>query len=260
VNRKLVTKLLQKRGHDVEAVENGRAALDAIESVSSSFDVVLMDLQMPEMGGFEATAAIRDRERTVPGHLPVIALTAHAMGGDRERCLAAGMDGYLSKPIEVNDLVATVERLGGGAVATTDQPAPARPMLFDEEAALKYAGGDRKLLKQVILLFRSDARLSLQRMKRALQGREAEALRMAAHGLKGAIATVGSAAGRDATAAIETLARSNKFEDAERAYGELRSLLGQLDDAFMAAGFLRRADARRATSRARRPRSKRSRS
>jgi two-component system, sensor histidine kinase and response regulator len=260
VNRRLVTKLLQKRGHAVEAVENGRAAVDAIQSKSSAFDVVLMDLQMPEMSGFEATAAIRERERTVPGHLPVIALTAHAMAGDRERCLAAGMDGYLSKPIEVNDLIATVERLRGGGVAADQPDVPRRPMVFDEQAALKYAGGDRKLLKQVILLFRSDARRSLQRMKRALRDRDGEALRLAAHALKGAIATVGSGAGRDAAATIETLARSNKLEEAERAYGELRALVEQLDDEFVAARLMRRAAKPPRKSGRRPPRSRRSRS
>lgn len=97
VNRKLVTTLLQKRGHQVTAVDNGRAAVQAIDTASPrGFDLVLMDVQMPEMGGLEATQAIRDRERTTRRHLPIVALTAHAMQGDRERCLAAGMDGYLS--------------------------------------------------------------------------------------------------------------------------------------------------------------------
>src|SRR5262249_31300217 len=178
-----------------------------------------------------------------------------------ERCLAAGMDGYLSKPIEVNDLIATVERFGAGTAATPDQPAaPRRPVIFDEQAALKYAGGDRKLLKQVIVLFRADALRSLDRMKRALRAHDGEALRMAAHGLKGAIATVGSAAGRDAAARIETLARSNKFEDAERAFEDLRALVEQLDDAFATAGFLRQAPKRSAKGRRRPSRSRRSRS
>ena len=114
VNRKLVTTLLQKRGHRVTAVENGR---DAVEARSTRrrrpFDVVLMDVQMPEMSGFEAdrgdSRARSDGERR---HVPIVALTAHAMQGDRERCLAAGMDGYLAKPIDVEELIATVERFG----------------------------------------------------------------------------------------------------------------------------------------------------
>ena len=121
VNRKLVTKLLQKRGHHVQAVDNGRAAADTIALTTPAFDVVLMDLQMPEMSGFEATHAIRERERSTGAHVPIVALTAHAMAGDRERCLAAGMDGYLSKPIEVNHLIATVEQFGTGGVPAAVQ-------------------------------------------------------------------------------------------------------------------------------------------
>ena len=102
VNQRLVSRLLEKRGHQVVVAANGREALEAVER--QSFDIVLMDLQMPELDGFEATAALRAREADHGTHLPVIALTAHAMKGDRERCLAAGMDGYLSKPIRPQEL------------------------------------------------------------------------------------------------------------------------------------------------------------
>jgi two-component system sensor histidine kinase/response regulator len=109
VNRMLALRFLQKRGHSVVTAVNGRAALQEVEH--GSFDLVLMDIQMPEMDGFEATAALRDREKTTEWHLPVIAMTAHAMQGDRERCLAAGMDGYVAKPINATDLFATIERV-----------------------------------------------------------------------------------------------------------------------------------------------------
>ncbi len=247
VNRKLVTKLLQKRGHQVDAVENGRAALDLIvSSKPDAFDAVLMDVQMPEMGGFEATQAIRQHETQTKVHLPIIALTAHAMAGDRERCLAAGMDGYLSKPIEVNDLIMTVERLGAGEVSVPGTtPRAAHPPVFDEQAALSHTGGDRRLLKQVIGLFRSDCPASLRRINRALRSRDSEALRMAAHAVKGAIATIGSPAGRDRAAEIEAMARSNNWIEAERAYGELRSLIRRLDEALEEAGLVRRPPQRR---------------
>ena len=106
VNQKLVARLLEKRGHNVKVVANGREALGALEQ--GAYDLVLMDVQMPEMDGFEATGELRKREEQTGCHIPVIALTAHAMKGDRERCLQAGMDGYLSKPIrplELNDLL-----------------------------------------------------------------------------------------------------------------------------------------------------------
>lgn len=113
INQKLAVRLLQKMGHNVTVAKNGREALNAF--VKDQFDVILMDIQMPEMDGFEATAAIRAREKTHNGKpVPILAMTAHAMAGDRERCLEAGMDGYLSKPIKLEELVKTLEGLCGG--------------------------------------------------------------------------------------------------------------------------------------------------
>jgi PAS domain S-box-containing protein len=107
VNQKLIARLLEKRGHNVVVAQNGREALEALEK--RSFDIVLMDGQMPEMDGFEATKRIREKEKVSGLHLPIIALTAHAMQGDKERCLAAGMDGYVSKPVKLDDLFSIIE-------------------------------------------------------------------------------------------------------------------------------------------------------
>jgi two-component system sensor histidine kinase/response regulator len=115
VNRTVAVRLLEKLGHRVTEACTGRQALNAIEA--EPFDVVLMDVQMPEMDGFEAAGIIRQRERTRGGHLPLIALTAHAMKGDEERCLAAGMDAYISKPIDAARLVGAIERLTAKAAA-----------------------------------------------------------------------------------------------------------------------------------------------
>jgi two-component system, sensor histidine kinase and response regulator len=109
VNQTLAARLLEKRGHAVTIVEDGKAALAALEA--GAFDLVLMDVQMPEMDGFEATAAIRAKERSAGGHIPIIAMTAHALVGDEARCLAAGMDGYISKPIRTSELFTTIESL-----------------------------------------------------------------------------------------------------------------------------------------------------
>jgi signal transduction histidine kinase/CheY-like chemotaxis protein len=111
VNQYLALKLLSKQGHSVEAVTSGQAVLDAI--VRAPYDLVLMDVQMPGMDGFAATASIRARERRTGGHLPIIALTANAMVGDKERCLAAGMDGYVSKPIDIRELTGEIARVRG---------------------------------------------------------------------------------------------------------------------------------------------------
>ncbi len=107
VNQKLAIRLMEKWGHSVTLVETGKAALDILEN--QSFDVVLMDVQMPEMDGLEATAAIRAREKINGGHVPIVAMTANAMVGDRERCLDAGMDGYVSKPLQIKELFATID-------------------------------------------------------------------------------------------------------------------------------------------------------
>jgi two-component system sensor histidine kinase/response regulator len=109
VNEVLATRVLERRGHEVTVARNGREVLDALEKQAP--DLVLMDIQMPEMDGFEATAAIRQGELETGEHIPIIAMTAHAMSGDRERCLATGMDGYVSKPIRADDLFSVMEQV-----------------------------------------------------------------------------------------------------------------------------------------------------
>jgi two-component system sensor histidine kinase/response regulator len=236
-------------------VEDGRAAVAAVAaSKPEGFDVVLMDLQMPEMGGFEATHAIRSQEDDGGRRLPIVALTAHAMQGDRERCLRAGMDGYLSKPIDVAELVRTVEQWGnasrGPSEVTTAHPsgtAPAREDLarsetiFDRQAALACTGGDADLLKEVVMLYRADAPKYARRIERALKLRDGEALRLAAHALKGALATVGSPAGRRAAADLEEAGRTNDFGEGARVYRRLRHQMTQLEDAFGTAGLTGRS-------------------
>ena len=113
VNRELTLRILSKRGHSVVVAANGRQALDALET--QAFDLILMDVQMPEMDGLEATAAIRKSEAITGTHIPIIAMTAHAMKGDRERCLGAGMDAYISKPVQAEELLKLAESLAIGA-------------------------------------------------------------------------------------------------------------------------------------------------
>jgi two-component system sensor histidine kinase/response regulator len=119
VNQRLIARLLEKRGHRVVLAKNGREALEALEK--QPFDLVLMDLQMPEMDGFEATRLLREKEKASGAHLPIIALTAHAMKGDKERCLACGMDGYVTKPIKVGELFSVMEKLAPGITRRSDQ-------------------------------------------------------------------------------------------------------------------------------------------
>lgn len=109
INQKLVVRILQKYGHDVTVVEDGLKAVTAVENYD--FDVILMDVQMPKMDGFQATAAIREREKKSGNHIPIIAMTAHAMKGDRERCLEAGMDDYVTKPLKISDLIEKIDNI-----------------------------------------------------------------------------------------------------------------------------------------------------
>ena len=242
VNRTLVTTLLRKRGHTVTAVENGREAVETFDTAPRRFDVALLDVQMPEMSGLEATEAIRDREGATGRRLPIIALTAHAMQGDRERCLDAGMDGYLSKPIDVDELVETVERFAEkkrtAARAAPEPSSGARAAVFDEQAALAHTGGDRRLLGEVIALFRSDAPSYIRRLDAAVKQRDGAALRMAAHGLKGALATIGSPRGRELAAELETIGTARRFAEAAAKMVRLRDHLTVLEQAFESAGLL----------------------
>jgi CheY-like chemotaxis protein len=137
VNQRLAVSLLQKRGHSVTVAPNGKEAV--ARYAEAAFDVVLMDVQMPEMGGFEATAAIRTIERTKGRKTPIIGVTAHAMKGDRERCLAAGMDAYVSKPLRPQELFRVIDE----TVGRPDVPAPGESV---DEAILERLVGDRELL------------------------------------------------------------------------------------------------------------------
>ena len=171
---------------------DGRAAVAAVEPQRP--DLVLMDVQMPEMDGFAATAAIRAREAARPGgrRLPIVALTAFAMKGDRERCLAAGMDDYLAKPIRRDQLAAVLARFAAEAPRPTeaDGPGPA----LDEAAALENAGGDRELLGELLGIFLADGPGQLQALRDAVAGADPAALMRAAHTLSGSLKVLGAAA------------------------------------------------------------------
>jgi CheY-like chemotaxis protein len=124
VNQLLAVRLLEKHGHEVTVAPDGRKALEALNN--GSFDLILMDVQMPEMNGWEATQAIRERERTSGGHIPIVAMTAHAMKGDDEKCFASGMDDYLTKPIHTAELLAMLDKIGRrkAALEQTAEPVP----------------------------------------------------------------------------------------------------------------------------------------
>jgi CheY-like chemotaxis protein len=219
VNQRLAASLLERRGHRVTIAANGREALAALDR--EPVDVILMDVQMPEMGGFEATAAIREAEQETGDHVAIIAMTAHAMKGDRERCLAAGMDDYVTKPLDSKRLCAIVEDLAANRTS-----AAAEPSDTILEPVLARVGGDRQLLSEISRLFVEDAPRHLDAIARAIEGREAESLRRAAHGLKGAAANFDAGAVVAAARELEEIGSTAQFE---RAADALKALHAETD-------------------------------
>ena len=225
VNQRLAASLLERRGHAVTIAANGREAVEAVRR--HAFDVVLMDVQMPEMGGFEATGAIR----ALGGHaarVPIVAMTAHAMKGDRERCLAAGMNEYLTKPLDPRQLCTVVERIAQGQEAAGAAPAAAPPAPDVSVQVLARVGGDRQLLAEISRLFVDDAPRHLDRIRHALDARDGEALRRAAHGLKGAAANFDAEGVVDAARTLEEIGRTSDFDGADAAWRSLAVETDQL--------------------------------
>jgi PAS domain S-box-containing protein len=212
VNQQVAARILEKRGHGVTVVGNGREAVAAVEAGEPRFDVVLMDVQMPEMDGLEATRAIRAREKPAGPRLPIVAMTAHAMEGDRERCLAAGMDGYVTKPVDVGRLLQAVESAVPG---------------FDPAAAAARLGDDPRLLRELLDLFWADSPRMLDEIEKAIAAGDAAALRRAAHALKGSVANFSASHAVDAARRLERMGIEGDLSDAKSA---LRDLEGALHD------------------------------
>jgi CheY-like chemotaxis protein len=206
VNQRLVVGLLEKQGHRVVVVENGAAAARAVEQ--EDFDLVLMDVQMPQTNGLETTALIRAREEGTGRHLPIIALTAHAMKGDREQCLRAGMDAYLAKPVQGEQLLATIAEVLGldAAGAVLPLPAAERERVFDPAALLARLGDDGELARELAALFLGESPQALRRVAEALAGGDPEAAQLAAHALKGSVGNFGAPEAVRAAARLEGLA------------------------------------------------------
>jgi two-component system sensor histidine kinase/response regulator len=233
VNQVLIVRLLEKLGHTSFLAGNGEEAVRAYET--QVFDVVLMDVQMPVMDGLAATAAIREREARDPGRrrLPIMALTAFALRGDRERCLAAGMDDYLTKPIKPADLAAALKRLCADewSVATTAASASGEPAAvegFDFFVALSYVGGDRALLDELLDIFAEDAPVRMDAIRRAIAGGDAQVLMREAHTLKGALKVLGAAAAAGLALDLETLARHGDLSGAREVGAALDRSMGRL--------------------------------
>ncbi len=251
VNQELALRLLERRGHTVTVAETGREALAALEQ--HSFDLVLMDVRMPEMDGLEATAAIREREKSSGAHLPIVAMTAHAMKGDAERCLAAGMDAYFAKPVQPKELLETLERLATAHAAAQPQgdtgaPAP----LLDKAAVLDRVGGSEKFLRKLIRIFLKDYPQRTAAMHTALAEHDAETLATAAHALKGTASIFGATEVVETSRQLEAFGRAGDLHAARKSLATLDEQLGRFNRALEALAAERAAKPRRPRARARR--------
>ena len=245
VNRTLARKLLEKHGHTVVLAENGREALDALKR--ETVDLVLMDLQMPVMDGLEAIAAVRKKEMGTEVHLPIVALTAHAMKGDRERCLAAGADDYLAKPIQTPALFATLDRIrttritkgsvpataAGPAAAPTAATAPstvtnATTSSLDMVDALQRVEGDSELLEEIARIFVDECAKIITEIRGALDTSDARLLEQSAHRLKGSSSNLGARLLAQSASELELMARAGDLRSARLQFKTVEAEVSKL--------------------------------
>ncbi len=244
--QKVLSAILTRRGHQTETAKDGKEALDQLQN--HVYDVVLMDVQMPRMDGVQATRAVRALEPPAC-RVPIIAMTAHSMRGDRERCLDAGMDAYLSKPIDADVLMRTVERLAARSrdifthrsdTADMTTEVPADRQVLDLEAALRRLDGDQDLLRDVAAFYAQDAEPLLKEVEQALAVADAEEAGRAAHSLKGLASNFGPASAA-AAEAVEHAARDGDLRRAAELLPALAAEVSRLTGALRAAGVLEQA-------------------
>lgn len=231
VNRRVVREMLEKRGWSVVETDDGRAALAL--STEGGFDLILTDVQMPGLDGFDLIAAIRARERNSGGRVPVVALTAHALQGDRERCLAAGMDGYLAKPVTSGELYQTVERLtglwpSGESEAAVGFGGEAAPRILDWGEALSNCGNDWDLLREVLTMLQQNWPAYLADLHVALGEGDVSLLGRRAHSLRGTASTVAAGELTRAAQRLEEAARDGELSRASTALDTLSEAMDRL--------------------------------
>jgi CheY-like chemotaxis protein/HPt (histidine-containing phosphotransfer) domain-containing protein len=218
VNQKLALRLLEKRRHTVFLAGDGREALALLEK--ESFDLILMDLQMPNLDGLEATAQIRIQEQGTGRHVPIVAMTAHAMVGDKERCLAGGMDGYVSKPVQPSELYQVIKNV-------VDKSRRKKSNVSDEttidlDFALTRVDGDIQLLREIASLFSDECGKLMSQIESSLNASDGKALSAAAHTMKGMLGNFGAKSAVDAAFSLEQSARNGDLARALTAYTDLR--------------------------------------
>lgn len=236
VNQQLVIHMMAKHGHTVVGVNTGLEALIALEQ--QPFDLVLMDVQMPEMDGFEATAAIRAREQATDHHIPIVAMTAHAMKSDQAKCLNAGMDAYLSKPLTAAGLCTAIdELLDRKPVAMA--PVAARPI--DLAVTMKAVQDDKALLAELVSIFAQSYPRRLIEMREAITAGDANRIERTAHSLKDEVGLFGATIAYSLATALETMGREAQLDNAPHVLQELGRELEQVASFLSQPGWANRA-------------------
>jgi|GEM_PF-2170688 len=236
-NQKLIINILNKRGHSVEIANNGQEAINLIQQ--SMYDMVLMDIQMPVMDGIQATAAIRSLANPKKASLPIIAMTAHAMRGDRERCLAAGMNEYVAKPIDSRKLIELMESLAMNANGSHERPEPgprgSEPTppttLYNKANAMTRLGGDEELFFDLVQYFLEDAPTLLEQAAASIRGSDCASLERAAHSLKGLAANFDAERTVQTALRLEQIGKSEDLREAEEALQKLNHEVTRLSEA-----------------------------
>ncbi len=222
INQKLAVRLLEKRGHTVTVVNNGLEAVLTLEK--RSFDLVLMDIQMPEMDGITATGAIRSREQQTGVRQPIVAMTALVMKGDRERCLNADMDGYLSKPIRPQELESVLERYTGHkreSHAPVEEASPAPHQAIDVPELMERIDGDLGFVAELLEIFSEDYPQKMKAIRSCIQSSDADGLKRGAHSLKGALGNLAAVHAASLAARLEQIGASGDVEGARLVLDEL---------------------------------------
>ena len=232
VNQRLAIRLLEKWGHEVELAPNGRKAVEAYGRGQS--DLILMDIQMPEMSGFEATKAIRESETGTGQHIPIIAMTAHAMKGDRERCLEIGMDHYITKPLNPSALFEMIESCQDGGSPLQKPALPGELHAADDSSpvdldiALARMDGDKELLEELLQIFLEDYPRLLDEIGSAIDRGDGKQLERAAHSLKGSVGNFGARITMEKSLQLENMGRTGQLEQAPATFDALVRSIDQL--------------------------------
>ncbi len=230
VNEAVIVRVLQKMGHTPTMAHNGREALSL--ATNGKFDLVFMDVQMPEMDGLAATVAIRESEKRSRTHLPIFAMTAHAMKGDREQCLAAGMDGYITKPVHFSDIQQTLDAVAADLRTVV---VPAAPDSWDSAAALQRLEGDEQLMHDICKIFLEESPKLMTRLRQAVAQGDSESVSHVAHSLKGETGYLGASNVSQIARELETMGRDRELSQAPAVLERLQLEMAALTSAVQQA-------------------------